>query len=199
MKKYNIIIFMLVFTTSFSQTDTKVYSYKNRFFSESIELKVNGKFKYNNQIHMGGRSEIEGNWQLRNDTILVLDSSPQRSKIIVKENLKKNKNVTFQVRDSKQDIIDYHLYVINDRQDTIVYRDQFDKSIIKEKPISFFLVNTIGLHSPIIKVTNSKVNYFDIIFEQKRVFENEYWKIHGDEIIPLGMNGQYVNYFLKEN
>lgn len=197
MKKYNIIIFICLFTIGFSQTNTKVYSYQTRFFSESIILNENGRFTYNMQVHMGGKSEIEGNWQLRSDSILVLDSNPQRSKIIIKESFKKNKKTTFYIRNSKRDLIDYHLYIINNKQDTIIYRDQFDNSIIKEKPVSFFLVNTLGLHSPTINITNPAANYFDIIFEQKRVFENEYWKIYDNKIIPLGMDGKYSTYQLK--
>ncbi len=41
------------------------------------------------------QNEIFGNWQLRNDSILILDSNPQRSRLVVKEHFKKGKKNNF--------------------------------------------------------------------------------------------------------
>ena len=78
MKKYSIFFSAFIFTLSFSQ-NTKSYSYKTRFFSEGINLKKNGTFDYNIRINGGVNQEINGNWQIRNDSILVLDSYPHVS------------------------------------------------------------------------------------------------------------------------
>jgi hypothetical protein len=198
MKKYSIFFSAFIFTLSFSQ-NTKSYCYKTRFFSEGINLKKNGTFDYNIRINGGVNQEINGNWQIRNDSILVLDSYPQKSKLIVSENLKRGKKIIFRVRDSDERMINYNIYIITEKKDTIYYKNQFGKSVIKEKPKSFYLVNTSGLYSPIYIIKGKNTNFFEIRFEHWRVFENEYWKIHGDKIVPLGMNGQYVNYFMKEN
>lgn len=195
MKKIGIICLLLPMI-GFAQNETKAYSYKTRYYNEGINLNKDGTFKYTLKTEFT-INEILGNWQLRNDSILVLDSHPQKSKLNVYEDYKKGKKVTFIVRDSEQNHIGYSLHVITDKKDTIVYKNQFDKSVIMERPVYFYVVNKAGLHSPIYKIRSKRGNYFSIRFEQQRIFENEQWKLKENKIIPIGLDGKYSNYVLE--
>lgn len=198
MKRYYSLCTILLSIFCFSQNKPGKYSYKSSHYSESINLLKDGTFKYQMNTEFL-QNEIFGNWQLRNDSILILDSNPQRSRLVVKEHFKKGKKTTFLVKDFEEDLINYHLYVVKDKRDTIAYRNLFEKTIIKEKPISFYLVNSEGIHSPVYKIKGTKSNYFDVRFERQRVFENEQWKFLKNSIIPLGLDGKYSNYrLLKE-
>ncbi|ASK30486.1 hypothetical protein CEY12_10365 [Chryseobacterium sp. T16E-39] len=179
----------------FSQNKSGIYSYKTPYYFESINLLKDGTFKYYRKTEFL-KDEIFGNWQLRNDSILVLDSNPQRSKLMVKEHIKKGKKITFTVRDSEEYLINYQLHIITNKKDTLAYRNQFEKSVIKEKPISFYIISTEGLHSPVYKIKGTNSNFFDVKFERQRVFENEQWRFVGNSIIPLGLDGKYSNYRL---
>ncbi|MCA6069499.1 hypothetical protein JI747_020255 [Chryseobacterium sp. RG1] len=199
MKKYLSLYFILFTILSFSQdSKLKEYCYKAPRYYECINLLKDGSFKYYRKTEFL-KEEIYGNWQVKNDSLLVLDSNPQRSRLIVNEIYKKGKKITFNVRDSEQRLINYHLYIIRNKKDTIAYKDQFDKTIVtnKEKGMSFYIVNTAGLHSPEYKFKSNKANYFNVTFEQKRIFENEQWKFKGNKIVPLNLDGKYSNYELK--
>ena len=172
-----------------------LYTYKAPHYYESIYLLEDGRFVYYCKSEFL-KSEIEGNWQIRNDTILVLDSSPQRSKMVVSESYKRAKRNTFQIRSTDNRIINYHLYLITPTEDTLEFRDQFDKTVVLGNYSSFYVVDTKGQYSPTYEIVGSKANFFEVLIEGKRVFENEYWKYHGEYIIPLGTDGKYSNYKL---
>ena len=195
MKKKINLYFLLMSICIFSQNKSGVFSYKAPHYSENIDLLKDGTFKYYKKTEFL-QDEIFGNWQLRNDNILVLDSNPQRSKFTVKEHFKRGKKMTFVVRDSEEDLIGYHLYIITDKKDTIAYRNQFEKSVIKEKSTFFYIVSSEGLHSPVYKIRGTKSNFFNVKFERKRVFENEQWKFLENSLVPLGLDGKYSNYKL---
>jgi hypothetical protein len=195
MKKCYSICFLLLSIFIFSQNQVGIYSYKSPHYYESINLLKDGTFKYYKKTEFL-QDEIFGNWQLRNDTILVLDSHPQKSKLIVFEGLKKKKTMTFNVRDTRGNTFQYYLYLISDKKDTITYNNQFETTTIKEKPTSFYIVSSEGLHSPIYNIKGAKSNFFDIKFERQRIFENEQWKFIENNLIPLGLDGQYSKYKL---
>lgn len=195
MKRYYSLCTILLSIFCFSQNKSGIYSYKSSHYFESINLLKDGTFKYQMNTEFL-QDEIFGNWQLRNDSILILDSNPQRSRFVVKEHFKKGKKTTFLVKDFEEDLINYHLYVVNDKRDTIAYRNLFEKSIIKEKPVSFYLIGTNSLHSPVYKVKTARNNFFDIKFETQRVFENEQWKFLENGIVPLGVDGKISKYKL---
>ncbi|WP_419870172.1 hypothetical protein [Chryseobacterium sp. CT-SW4] len=198
MKKTINLFFLLTSISIFSQNKSGVYSYKTSHYSESINLLKDGTFRYYKNTEFL-KDEIFGNWQLRNDSIIVLDSYPQKSKLNVIEGLKKQKITTINVKDFRGNPFHYNLYLISDKKDTVLYKNQFEASIIKEKPNFFYLVSSEGLQSPVYKITGTKSNCFDVMFERQRVFENEQWKLLENTIIPLGLDGKYSNYkLLKE-
>jgi hypothetical protein len=57
-------------------------------------------------------------------------------------------------------------------------------------------VDTKGQYSPTYVIEGSRTNFFDIILEKHRVFENEHWKYYKDFIVPLGINRKYAKYKL---
>lgn len=60
-------------------------------------------------------------------------------------------------------------------------------------------MDTKGQYYPTYKILGSRSNFFYIMIEEKRVFENEYWKYCGEYIVPLGIDGKYSNYKLVKN
>ena len=175
-----------------------VFTYKAPHYYESIDLLENGSFVYQSKSEFI-KTEIEGNWQLRNDSILVLDSRPQRSKITVFESQKRSKKSTFQIRNTDNHQIHYNLYLITNDNDTLEFKNQFDKTVVLGEFSSFYVVDTKGQYTSIYKILGSRSNIFDIMIEEKRVFENEYWKYYGKYIVPLGIDGKYSSYKLVKN
>lgn len=175
------------------------YSYKSRNYYESINLKENRQFVYNYKNEFI-RYEIKGNYRISNDS-LVLDSNPQRDKIIVKEDNKgSKKNSLIIVKDKEGNILTYHIYIILLNDKVICFRDQWDKTKIKNQTIKgFYIVDTKGLKSPTYFKKGEFSNNFEVQLETKRVFENETWLIEKDKIKPIGMDGEYQNYYLEKN
>ncbi|MEZ7875349.1 MAG: hypothetical protein QMB47_10275 [Bacteroidales bacterium] len=202
MKNVKILLGLLVlplFAYSQNTFDKKdVFTYKAPHYYESIDLLENGSFVYYSKSEFI-KTEIEGNWQLRNDSILVLDSRPQRNKITVLESQKRSKKSTFQIRNTDNHQIHYNLYLITKDNDTLEFKNQFDKTVVLGKFSSFYVVDTKGQYSPIYKILGSRSNIFNIMIEEKRVFENEYWKYYGKYIVPLGIDGKYSSYKLLKN
>lgn len=197
MKNIKILFGLLLLPLSvFSQgTFDSKYVFKASHYYESIDLLKDGTFVYYNEMEFI-RSEIKGNWQLRNDSILVLDSRPQRNKLIVFESRERSKKMTFHVRDMDNCPVYYYLYLITNGKDTIEFKEQFDKTATDGNFTSFYIVDTKGLHSPVYKIKGTRANFFNIMIEERRVFENEYWKYYGKYIIPLGIDGKYSKYKL---
>ncbi|PSL43314.1 hypothetical protein CLV51_1083 [Chitinophaga niastensis] len=197
MKKIKILYGLLLLSAPiYSQNaSSSIYQYKSSHYYESIDLLNDGTFKYYQKTEFT-KSEINGNWQLRHDSILVLDSSPQKTKLKVSESYKKNRKVTFRIRDMKNDLIYYNIYLLTNEGDSLVFKDQFDKTTATGKFSSFYIVDTKGLHSPVYNINGVRTNFFDISVEQQRVFENEHWKHCDQYIVPLGLNGKYSDYKL---
>ncbi|KIX21484.1 hypothetical protein SY27_07190 [Flavobacterium sp. 316] len=175
------------------------YSFKSRNYYESINLKESRQFIYNYKNEFISY-EIKGNYRISNDS-LVLDSNPQRDKIIIKEyNEGNKKNSLIIVKDKEGNILTYHIYIILLDDKVICLRDQWDKTKIKNQTIKgFYIVDTKGLQSPTYFKKGKFSNNFEVQFETKRVFENEIWIIEKDKIKPIGMDGEYQNYYLEKN
>lgn len=185
----------------FSQSMFGKYSYKNQFFYESLELLPSGTFVYCIKSESTG-IECKGNWQIRGRN-LILDSAPQRDGIICHESRKRRKAFNYFDVKSKSDksSIFYHLYVIKYAGDTVELSNQFGISRIRSKSIKgFFIKNASGIKSPTYLTQFRSMNWFDILFETERVFDNENWRISEIGILPRGNGGEYENFLLrKEN
>jgi hypothetical protein len=175
------------------------YLYKSKNYYESIDLKNNKQFIYNYKNEFISY-EIKGNYKINSDS-LILDSNPQRDKIIVKEKNSGNKNSNLIiVKDKDGNTLTYHIYLILLDDKVICLKDQWEKSKIKNQTIKgFYIVDTKGLKSPTYLKKGKFSNYFEVQFETKRVFENETWHLEKDKIKPIGMDGEYQNYYLEKN
>lgn len=198
---------ILIFTISLEcscQSDLSgIFQYKRNspLFNEMLVLYPNNNFEYILKMDMGVSLKSKGSW-LQRDSCLILDSYPQKKKLIVSESYKKKqKNTSIEVRNKENKLpIYYHLTAILPNKDTIEYRDQFIKTIMKEKPLSFWIINTIGLRSSEYKIKSLETNVINILFENNRVFENEDWIIiNNNEIQPRYLDGEYYKYYLKKD
>lgn len=189
---------LIISFTSYNFSDD-IYVYQNDKYYESLLLNEDGSFEHIIKAHFLHIKTL-GNWQKRKDSI-ILDSYPQKDKIIVNEDYKKRfkkGKYVFNIRDKNYNIMIYHLTVITINSDTLSYSDQWDKSIISDCQItSFYIKDTKGLKSPTYKIMGKNTNSFDILFETKRVFSNEKWLINDSSIHPIGLNGELTNYVLK--
>ncbi|WP_152640725.1 hypothetical protein [Flavobacterium sp. 316] len=200
MKAAIFIFISIMFSLSINEENyAGQYSFKSRNYYESINLKESRQFIYNYKNEFISY-EIKGNYRISNDS-LVLDSNPQRDKIIIKEyNEGNKKNSLIIVKDKEGNILTYHIYIILLDDKVICLRDQWDKTKIKNQTIKgFYIVDTKGLQSPTYFKKGKFSNNFEVQFETKRVFENEIWIIEKDKIKPIGMDGEYQNYYLEKN
>ena len=194
-------IFVLVLCTSFtiqSNLYEGTYKYKSDKFFERIKLDKDFRFKYDYRLHSISYS-LEGNYRVKGDS-LILDSSPQRDKVIVKERKKGNKNnIKFCVIDKLGESFNYTLYAINKVNDTITLSNQWSSSKLKDIKIeSFYIVDSKGLRTPLYNIKGKRTNYFEVQMETIRVLDNEVWQITGNSIKPRGMNGKNQSYKLDK-
>lgn len=184
----------------FSQSLVGKYSYStDHFFYKSIELFSNGTFIYKFNCEFL-RIKCIGNWQIHGHD-LILDSYPQRDRIICHEYRKGRKAYTYFNVKSKDDrgSMFYYLYVIKNSGDTIELKDQIRTSKIRSKGIKgFFIINTSGIKSPTYLIQFKATNSFDILFETNRVFESENWVITETGILPRDNAGEYENFLLRK-
>jgi len=191
----------LIFTAIVAECNGQVkdysgeYVYKSTFYSESILLRPNGAFLYQNSNEFT-KSKVTGNWQLRNDTI-ILDSHPQRDRLLVYESYqKKLKNKLVYVCNKLNEPINYKLVYITDLNDTVSLTSQWKFSKIAAKTKSFYIVDANGLTSPWYTIQGTYSNVFNVLFETHRVFESESWILHNDKIIPRDQSGKLQSYEL---
>lgn len=193
----NIIAFLLI---NFSLIDyCGKYEYRNSRIQESIELLKNQTFIYKYQQEFLNYT-IKGNYNIV-DNNLVLDSSPQKDKIIVLEQLNgKFENKTFNVTDKKGNFIIFHLYVTLNDNSQKIFKDCFKKVKFKSENIkSFHIVNTSGIKSPEYRIEGKNTNTFTIQLETIRVFDNENWEVDNYKIKPKGVDGKIQDYYLTKN
>lgn len=173
-----------------------IYSYETERYSEKIELRENNTFDYSISNEFI-RYRIQGNFNFRGDS-LILDSSPQKDKIIVRESKQGRNNITKIIVTNKMgDNFHYSLIITerNNNKDSLI--GQWGTAIIKNKKIkSFSILDSKGLRSPEYFRAGSTSNYFIVQFESTRIFENEGWLIKGNTLCPKGLDGNLQNYFL---
>lgn len=181
--------------SGFAQGEPRKFLFSNGFFSEALTLNPNGTFEWLRDIEQV-RMKTIGNWQLRGDS-LVLDSYPQRDRIIVIESLKRSSNKsTFNVSDKNRDPFHFSMIIVTDKNDTLEIKEQWRKVKVIDRVTSFTIRDSNGLMSPFYIVNGTNVNVFDVLFEHKRVFENETWVLRNNSIIPRGLNGEFLQYSL---
>ena len=198
MKTLEVFSIFLILSLNF-QNNSEKYEYNASHFQESIELLENREFIWKCNRHILGLVTIKGTYQIFGDS-LVLNSSPQRDKIIVRaKNTGKFENKVFKVPDKQGNLMTFHLYVtLNDNSEK-VFKDCYEKIKFKSGPIkSFHIINTGGLKSPEYKLNGSFTNFFEVQLENIRVFDNENWYLIDNKIQPKGFDGENQNYYLTK-
>ncbi|WP_339688038.1 hypothetical protein [uncultured Nonlabens sp.] len=193
-----ILIVILIILNNSSEYEKGTYSYRQTHYYESIELKQNQKFTY---ILRKNFSEyiVNGNYNISQDS-LFLNSYPQRDRIIVREENRRNKNKdTFIVQTKGGIDFYYNLYLTLEDGNLIILKNQIGKSTIKNKRIKrFYIKDDNGIRSPEYVICGNSNNYFEIFFETNRVFENESWVFKLDKIKPRDFGGDLTSYYLKK-
>lgn len=200
MKKIIYLFVLLLCTSYMNQSDFNegIYEYKSGMLYERMELNKDFHFKYDYHFHFISFS-LEGNYRIKGDS-LILDSSPQRDKVIVREYRKgSNNKLTFNVKDKLGASFNYFLFLISKDNDTITLSNQWSESKLRNKKIeSFYIVDSKGLRTPLYKIKGAHTNFFEIQMEPIRVLDNEVWRIQNYSIFPKGMNGENQNYVLNK-
>lgn len=179
------------------------YEYKANHYLECINLKENNIFEFQSRRSMSGFEKVSGRFIINGDS-LILNSVPQREKIIVKENyLKKNRNnYSFNITDKSNSFVQNNLNLnlsFNDgtKESILIPFKRFN--IKTKKKIKSFYVGNIGLKFPNYILKSDVTNTFDVKLEFKRVFDSEIWLFEDGKIKPLGVDGEYQKYFLVKS
>lgn len=206
---YGVIMYVVLFISGtincIAQTNKGLsgeftYQYTNGtyFYRETLVLHKNGSFIYENIKHLGGTEKVFGNWQQRSDTI-VLDSHPQRDRMIVEEfSRKKMKGFYISVLDKQKKPIHYSMYAITRQNDTLILQNQWKYSYLKKQIQSFYIIDSKGLKSPFYSVKGINSNTLQVYFETIKIFENESWLFQNDSIIPRNYQGDFQKYSLTK-
>lgn len=175
------------------------YTYQSHKFKANLELKGNNQFFYNEKNEYYNFS-VNGSYFIKGDT-LILNSIPQRDRLIVYEKYNKNRKLVFDVKNKLDKYpLGYYLYIIAENDSIIELSDQWDKSKLDYIKIkAFYIIDNKGLKSPLYYVKGCHSNYFEVLFEPTRVFENEVWLINENhEIIHKGLDNDYRKFTLKK-
>ncbi|MBK6827533.1 MAG: hypothetical protein KA229_01600 [Chitinophagaceae bacterium] len=175
------------------------YAYKSERFYECLELNANNRFIYQVRDEFM-KYTIEGNYILIRDSI-ILNSSPQREKMIVVESKTKHINkLTFSVTDKLGAKINYHLSLILNNGQVVNYKNQWNFTTISKMNIKgFYITDSKGIVSTVYNINGKFTNYFRIQFETKRVFDSESWYIDTkqNKIVPRKPDGNFCSYSLS--
>jgi hypothetical protein len=205
MKKRNQITFLilLIINTIISAQNVRYisgkYSYSfekgSYWFNESLQLNIDSSFNYEcNRPFI--KERIVGRWHsIRNEIILNSDNKSEKIKVTEKLEVDSNK-FRVCVYNKQKEPINYKLFIVNNKNDTIEMTDQWECSLIKDSICSFYIADSKGLFSPKYLVKNKRYNSFYVLFETKRIFDNEIWELKGDSIIPKDSQGNNQSYFL---
>jgi hypothetical protein len=199
--KYILLSIVLFFTRFEQNPESEMYSYRNRYFTESINLLNNNTFDYIYNTDFL-KIKVNGYW-IKNGDSLLLNSTPQHDKIIVREQQiekKKNKNkLLFWVVNKDNLPIDYSITLYDENGESIEISNQREKTefvINKFKVHSFEITDSKALKSPKYIIESKYANNFYIIFEQRRVFDGEVWAFCKEGLIPKLSNGKKADYLL---
>lgn len=195
---FNILILFIFSSLMTKEEYVGVYFYDSLNYHESIDLSTNGKFTYNCESEFL-KIIIKGNYHIHRDS-LILDSYPQRDKMLVNEIVKGKKNAIYiDVKDKNGNAIHYNLYLLLENNSVVCIENQWDITKIKDKKIKgFYIVDKKGLKSPMYNKKGLSTNYFSVIFETNRVFENEVWLFENGKLKPKGLNGENQDYYLEK-
>lgn len=189
------------------QKDTLIGTYRylkdsvpnaNSRFFEEIQIKSDGSFIYKNRIGSFIRNEVNGNWRLEGNKLIL--NSPSSQKDLIKSVScfsDETKDYHLKVRNQKGHKINYMLIVDGDESDTI--KEQYSSSSINYVTSieTIQVITTSGLYSKVLELpNNNKERCFEITVNEKRNFDNEEWTFKEGKVRPKAFNRKSANYYL---
>ena len=171
----------------------------NTNFYEHIELSSDGSFIY--RMRMGGfiKTEVNGNWELKKQYLVLNSNNATPDTIDLKECDSKNEIsdsiYVIKVRNKKGYKINYSLILNGDRENII--KEQFDQTVISRKiPVNDVqIITSSGIYSNRLSISK-KGRCFLVAINDKRVFVDEEWMLLNNKIRPMGLDKNPVKYFL---
>ena len=172
----------------------------SQFSSEVISINNDGSFRYQIASEFT-KIDASGRWRVKGRK-LILNSYVKKSKMVVAEDTKPSDKIYFNVTYEDMDPLYFQLFMTSG-QDTLEVKDVFGDTLVSKpdfKLQAFYIKDARGFVYPphYLKARNS--NYFKIELLKDRIFDNEVWQImdNGQKLLPIGLSGRYVNYFLMK-
>lgn len=164
-------------------------------YYESMELKSDGTFEYCISFP-GYKDALTGNWQVRYDSILVLDSKRQRCPTLVTKKKHRNKSNHAKISVFSPSGMENGccIYVVNNNDTTEYYHNY--SSVRIKAPFDYFFLRDYIIQSHNIKY-EPYVKSYRIVFQQSLVFNDEHWIIKDGYIKTKGSSGIFNSYLLR--
>lgn len=161
-----------------------------------MELKENGRFMFLETRDLY-KVELEGNWYVEKDSILILESVKRTMPPIVTEYKKKSKpkKCKFRFYDLYHKRIFCNLFVIS-KGDTIQYQQLWQPLVVDNFIDSFYFIGATGNCSKTY-VHNPMVYRYDIVYDDKPSFINEEMIIKDGYIKTSNIFGKQRNLILE--
>ena len=154
--------------------------------NEYLQLFDNNKFEYGYNAHTA-RFRVDGYWIQFGDS-LILNSTPQRDRIIVRESRDSSSlEYFFDVKTKQGASINYSLSIFDVTGKEMEFKYQSDSTHfqVNERMIkSFTITLSHGVRTPRYYIIGQWTNRFDIQVEPLIVFEEETWVLKGDTLFP---------------
>jgi hypothetical protein len=204
--KLLIIILLGISNYAFSQDNIfGTYSHIDDSKVEFLELKSDSTFWYCYGCSLKNSWDDDnsfGYWEVKDNSLLILNSTTPKIVTIYEDYDKKLNLLTINVFPSdfpNERHSFYNLFVITEKEDTLSFYKQLDKTTIRKKIKikSFWIEDMTGLKYLPYEVISVNNNIFNVIFYKGRVFENENWVIvNENRLRPKGIDGKLQDYFL---
>lgn len=169
--------------------------------TESIVLKRNHTFEYFRRAAFT-EFRVSGKWHVKPGYLLLNSSdSINKNSYVTEKLIKSYSNDSIKIHISYLDGAKlFCTVVVNEgsKDSGIKYNDVYDSIVIPKKNVATITVYSVIRHSTYF-IKNRKSNYLNIKLNENRIFNNENWLfMNNKQIVPVGLNGAYVNYSLNK-
>jgi len=181
---------------------TRNPSHTNPRHYEEITLRPDSTFKYHVRIGSFIRQEIEGNWSVYENYLILNESDTGMKELVVNESydtIIPKGWVRFSIRQFNNSSINYGITATNG-DTTIHLRNQYETSLLPLSSVTEFYVEGSLFRYSTYQVKDRTSNHFAVRVSPRRLFLDEKWLIEGKERLrPVGLDNKYAGYFLSKN
>ncbi len=166
--------------------------------NESIILKGDKTFEYFRRAAFT-EFKVKGFWLIQ-DGYLSLNSVDSAVKSFeVKEAFKKNIHAdSIKLKILYFDNTTPHCTVVineGDKEAEARYTDVYGEILLPKKIVRSITVYSVIKHKTYL-IRSCKSNYFELKLNSNRILNKEKWLLIGEQIVPIGLDGDYTNYTL---